>query len=275
MSAFSVFLWSVFPYICLLIMLVGTIYRYHFNQLSWTSKSSELLEKRLLSIGSRLFHWGIVFVFLGHIAGLLFPLWLYSAIGISPEMYHIGAEVLGGFFGLMAFVGISILLYRRITNRRVRRNSDISDFVTDGLLWIVILLGLMMTIGYDPIYGAFEYRTTVGPWIRSIIALQPDVALMAHVPILLQIHIAAAFILFAVSPFTRLVHLYSVPIIYLTRAPLQYRARDRFIRAQVQPVVPPKRPVLPKAEPVYPETEMVPQPTTNMERELVGSQRTR
>jgi nitrate reductase gamma subunit len=276
MSGWSLFLWSVFPYICLLILVVGTIYRYHCNQLSWTSKSSELLEKRLLSVGSTLFHWGLVFVIAGHVAGLLFPIEWYSSIGISPELYHMGAEVLGGFFGLLAFAGISVLLYRRITNRRVRQNSDLSDFVTDGLLWIVILLGLLVTIGYSTIYGAYEYRATVGPWIRSVIVLQPDAGLMAQVPVLLQVHIITAFILFAVSPFTRLVHLYSLPLTYLMRAPLQYRARDRFIRVPVQPqpMIPPKRPVFPE-EPVLPKTERVPEPVAAAERELAATRRSR
>jgi nitrate reductase gamma subunit len=272
MSALSVFLWGVFPYICLLLMVVSTIYRYHANQLSWTSKSSELLEKRLLSVGSTLFHWGIIFVLIGHVAGLLVPMWWYSAIGISPEMYHIGAEILGGFFGLLALAGISILLYRRIANQRVRLNSDISDYVTDGLLWLVILLGVMMTVGYDPIYGAFEYRATIGPWIRSVIAFQPNVALMASVPILLQVHIAAAFVLFAVSPFTRLVHLYSVPVAYLTRAPLQYRARDRFARVQPQPVIPPRPPVWVEKQ-LSSGAGPAPELATTEDRELVGSRR--
>jgi len=270
MSALSIFLWSVFPYICLLIMVVGTIYRYHSNQLGWTSKSSELLEKRLLSVGSRLFHWGIIFVFAGHVMGLLVPMEWYNVVGISPEMYHIGAEALGGLFGLLALAGISILLYRRTANRRVRLNSDVSDYVTDGLLWIVIFLGVIMTIGYDPIYGAFEYRATVGPWIRSVIAFQPNIALMASVPILLQVHIAAAFVLFAVSPFTRLVHLYSAPIAYLTRAPLQYRARDRFARARVQPVIPPKPPVWVEKQ-LPAQAGLAPELAAAEERELVES----
>lgn len=276
MSGLSLFLWSVFPYICLLILVVGTIYRYHSNQISWTSKSSELLEKRLLTVGSTLFHWGLAFVVAGHVVGLLFPIGLYTALGISPELYHAGAEVIGGFFGLMTFAGISVLLYRRIANRRVRLNSDVSDYVTDGLLWIVILLGLLVTIGYSSIYGAYEYRTTVGPWIRDIIFLQPNAGLMAQVPVILQVHIIAAFVLFAVSPFTRLVHLYSAPLTYIMRAPLQYRARDRFIRVPVapQPVMPPKRPVFPE-EPALPETERTPAPTAATRRELTASRHSR
>ena len=225
MTQLAAFTWGVFPYICLTVMVVGTIYRYQSDQLSWGSKSSEMLEKKLLTTGSMLFHVGIFFVLGGHIAGLLVPMQVYTALGISPELYHTVAEVAGGLSGLMAFAGISILLYRRIANARVRRNSDASDYVSDGLLWIVILLGLAVTLGYSTLYGPYEYRATVGPWIRSVLTLQPDVALMAGVPLILQVHIALAFLLFGISPFTRLIHMYSLPLGYLTRAPIQYRAR--------------------------------------------------
>lgn len=225
MTQLSAFTWGVFPYICLTVMVVGTIYRYQSDQLGWGSKSSELLEKKLLTTGSMLFHIGIFFVLGGHIAGLLVPMQLYDALGISPELYHTVAEVAGGLAGLMAFAGISILLYRRIANARVRKNSDISDYVSDGLLWVVILLGLAVTLGYSTLYGPYEYRATVGPWIRGVVTLHPDAALMAGVPLILQVHIALAFLLFGISPFTRLIHMYSFPIAYLTRAPIQYRAR--------------------------------------------------
>ncbi|HEX6800195.1 MAG TPA: respiratory nitrate reductase subunit gamma [Ktedonobacterales bacterium] len=225
MTQLTAFTWGVFPYICLVTMIVGTIYRYQSDQLRWGSKSSELLEKKLLTRGSILFHIGIFLVLGGHVAGLLVPMQLYDALGISPELYHTVAEVAGGAAGLMAFAGISILLYRRIANARVRHNSDLSDYVSDGLLWIVILLGLAVTLGYSTLYGPYEYRATVGPWIRGVLTLHPDVALMAGVPLILQVHIALAFLLFGISPFTRLIHIYSFPLGYLTRAPIQYRAR--------------------------------------------------
>jgi nitrate reductase gamma subunit len=225
MTQLSAFTWGVFPYICLAVMIVGTLYRYQSDQLRWGSKSSELLEKKLLTVGSMLFHVGIFFVLAGHVAGLLVPVEFYNAIGISSEVYHGAAIVLGGLSGLVALAGISILLYRRIANARVRMNSGFSDYVSDGLLWLVIALGLAFTLGYSIVHGPYEYRATVGPWIRSVLSLQPDTALMAGVPLLLQVHIALAFMLFGISPFTRLIHIYSIPIGYLRRAPLVYRAR--------------------------------------------------
>ncbi|MGE5333476.1 MAG: respiratory nitrate reductase subunit gamma [Nitrososphaerota archaeon] len=239
------------------------MYRYDANQLSWTSKSSELLEKRLLTIGSMLFHVGILLVFAGHVFGLLIPIQVYTALGISPETYHAFAIIGGGGAGLMAFVGISILLYRRIFNARVRRTSDVSDYVADGLLWVVILLGMLVTWGYNLLNGAYEYRTSVGPWIRSVLVFQPNAALMTDVPLILQIHIAATLLLLAVSPFTRLIHAYSAPIAYLTRAPLQYRARYGFGSARVTrlgerpvPAIPSTPPSTPPRAPVGSEPEV-------------------
>ncbi|HEX8733229.1 MAG TPA: respiratory nitrate reductase subunit gamma, partial [Ktedonobacterales bacterium] len=261
MTQLSAFTWGIFPYICLTVMIVGTIYRYQTGQLNWGSRSSEILEKKLLTVGSRLFHIGILFVFGGHVAGLLVPVEFYNALGISSEMYHGGAIVLGGLSGLLALLGLSILLYRRIANARVRVNSSFSDYVSDGLLWLVIALGLAFTLGYSLINGPYEYRVTVGPWIRSVLALQPNTALMAGVPLLLQVHIALAFALFGVSPFTRLVHVYSIPIGYLTRAPLVYRARYGFRPAPAAVGRPATRRAAPRPVPApEPLPEPVPEP---------------
>ena len=236
MGYFAGFIWGLFPYICLVVMIVGTIYRYQTDQLRWTSKSSELLEKKLLILGSVTFHIGILFVFLGHILGLLIPIQAYNALGISSEVYHGFAIVIGGASGLVALFGISVLLYRRIAVECVRRDSDISDYIADGLLLIVILLGDLFTLGYNLANGSYEYRATVGPWIRSIVTLHPDVTLMAGVPFVMQLHIGLAFLLFGISPFTRLIHIYSFPFAYLTRAPLLYRARYGYERErQPQP----------------------------------------
>lgn len=260
MTQLTTFTWGVLPYICLVVMIVGALYRYQSDQLRWTSKSSELLEKKLLTVGSMLFHVGILFVFGGHVAGLLVPEEFYNALGILSELYHTGAIVLGGLSGLVALAGISILLYRRIANPRIRMNSDISDYVSDGFLWVVIFLGLAFTLGYSLINGPYEYRETVGPWIRSVLALHPNVALMAGVPVLLQVHIALAFALFGISPFTRLVHIYSIPFGYLTRAPLLYRTRFGYgyAAANRRPTPAPTRPrTLPQPWPV-PEHEEAP-----------------
>ncbi len=222
------FWWVIFPYLCLTIMIVGLVYRYTYGQIGWGSKSSEVLEKKLLRWGSLLFHWGILFVFGGHVMGLLIPISIYHAIGLPDESYHLMAQTVGGLAGLAAFLGVVILLIRRTFNKRVRKNSSPSDFVSLVLLMIVIGLGEYFTTIYDSIHGAFEYRTTVGPWVRGLFVFHPNATLMTHVPVILQVHIIFALILFASIPFTRLVHIFSIPWRYPTRAPIQYRSRTRY-----------------------------------------------
>ncbi len=219
------FLWVVYPYLCLMVLVVGMLSRYNYDQIGWTSKSSELLEKRLLRLGSPLFHWGIIFVFLGHVAGLLVPIEVYRSLGVTEHLYHMGAMAMGGLTGLMTLVGLLLLLWRRLSVRRVLRHTSGGDWLALLFLIATVTLGLLMTLVYNVSHLPYEYRTTVGPWIRGVILLHPDAALMAHVPLVLQLHILTALALFAVSPFTRLVHIFSLPLAYLRRAPMQYRRR--------------------------------------------------
>lgn len=222
------FWWVIFPYLALVVMIVGSVYRYAHNPMSWGSRSSALLEKRWLKWGSQLFHWGILLVIAGHVMGLLVPLTVYQAMGISASFYHRNADILGGIAGLMAGAGLAILLVRRLWNGRVRKNSSVSDILTLGLLFLVVTTGDYVTIVRNNVVGPYEYRATVGPWLRGLLVLHPDAALMAHVPVAFQVHIVLAFLLFAVSPFTRLVHIWSLPLAYLRRAPIQYRDRAQY-----------------------------------------------
>ena len=127
---FEQFLWVVLPYIVLTIFIGGHIYRYQYDQFGWTSKSSELLEKKLLRLGSNLFHWGIIFVFGGHVMGLLIPVEVYEAMGITEHQYHTIALVGGIPAGLAATFGILILFYRRMTVRRLIATSTKGDWVS-------------------------------------------------------------------------------------------------------------------------------------------------
>jgi nitrate reductase gamma subunit len=231
----SEFLWVVYPYLCLMVLVVGMLTRYNYDQIGWTSKSSEILEKRLLGLGSPLFHWGIIFVFLGHVAGLLVPIEVYQALGVSEHLYHMGAMAMGGITGLMTLVGLLLLLWRRLSVRRVKSHTSTGDWVALGFLIATVALGLSMTLVYNVSHVAYEYRTTVGPWIRGVILLHPQAALMAHVPLVLQLHILTALALFAVSPFTRLVHIFSLPLAYLRRRPIQYRRRTPAVPCEPAP----------------------------------------
>lgn len=222
------FWWVVYPYICLMIMIVGSLYRFTYRQIAWGSKSSQMLEQASLKWGSRLFHWGIIFVFFGHVMGLVIPMWVYADLGVTPEFYHLNAIIFGGVIGILCWLGAGILLIRRSFNLRVRANSHFSDFLTLDVLMVVLTLGLAVTLIYDVFDQRYEYRATIGPWFRELLTLHPDASLMTKVPLIFQLHIIAAFALFAMSPFTRLVHIWSYPLHYVGRSPIQYRSRARY-----------------------------------------------
>lgn len=221
----SAFWWGVFPYLCIAVMVTASIYRRLTRSVTWSAKSSEFLEKRWLAWASPLFHWGILCALAGHVAGLLIPIGVYHAVGVPDETYHALAMWGGGAAGLAASIGVLLLLLRRAGVKRVRRNSSAGDWVALALLAAVVWTGTAMTVGHNLVVGPYEYRTTVGPWLRSLLFLRPDVARMAGVPALLQWHVILSFALFAATPFTRLVHVFSAPVRYPYRAPIVYRSR--------------------------------------------------
>ncbi len=221
---FEQFLWIVLPYLILTIFIFGHIYRYQHDQFGWSSKSSELLEKKLLRLGSNLFHFGIIFVFGGHVMGLLIPIEVYEMLGVNEHQYH-NIALLGGIpAGLAATAGILILFYRRMTVRRLIATSTKGDWASLLFLTIVILSGMSATFLNINSHG-FDYRTTIGPWLRGILTFRPDASLMTEVPMWFKIHLLAVLGLFAAWPFTRLVHVFSVPLRYLSRSYVVYRKR--------------------------------------------------
>ncbi|MFB9275157.1 respiratory nitrate reductase subunit gamma [Cohnella cellulosilytica] len=222
----EVLLWGVLPYVVLTLFVAGLIWRYATNPFGWTSKSSEMLEKRKLKWGSLLFHYGILAVFCGHIAGLLVPVEVYRRLGVSDELYHLAAIAGGMPAGIAAFVGSLILLYRRYADARIRATSSTGDRAALLVLVVVLFTGLAATAGNSLSHGDFDYRTTINPWLRGVLALQPDPALMETVPVGFKVHILTTFVLYLVFPFTRLVHVFSLPLGYLRRSYVLYRRRN-------------------------------------------------
>lgn len=219
------FLWVIFPYLMITLFIVGHIYRYNVDQLAWTAKSSEFLEKKSLKWGSMMFHIGILLVFAGHVVGLLIPKSLLEWIGVSEPLYHAGAVYGGGFAGIVTLIGIIILLNRRLTNKRVRITSDTSDFITVILVFLIILIGIYNTIIGNHLHPNFDYRESISPWVRGLLTFTPDPSLMSGVPIGFQLHILISFALIGYWPFTRLVHVWSVPLTYFKRRYIVYRKR--------------------------------------------------
>ncbi|EES75331.1 MULTISPECIES: respiratory nitrate reductase subunit gamma [Paenibacillus] len=223
MSLFEQFLWVIFPYLCVVTFVVGHIFRYRYDQFNWTAKSSEFIEKKRLMLGSLLFHIGIIPVILGHVAGLGIPKEWMNAIGVNEHLYHIGAMYGGGFFGVVTFAGMLILTMRRLTMKNVRRLSSASDMIVNGLLLFIIFMGMYSTLVTNNVQPDFDYRETISIWFRNLLILRPEASYMAEVPITFQIHILAGFLIFALWPFTRLVHVWSVPLNYARRSYILYR----------------------------------------------------
>lgn len=219
----SEILWAILPYIALSVFVVGNLYRYLFDSSVWSSKSSELLEKRQLKWGSLMFHYGLIFVFLGHVGGLLIPESVTQAMGVTEAQYRMSAFLIGGISGIVSIAGLIILLYRRITVPSVRSTSDSSDWLVLGLLLLVMSLGIFNTLSSPILFSGFDYRLSIAPWFRQLFLLQPDPSLMTTVPLTFQVHILSAMALAIVWPFTRLVHVWTIPIRYLRRAPILYR----------------------------------------------------
>jgi nitrate reductase gamma subunit len=225
-TALQIILWVAIPYAAIAVFIVGHIWRYRYDKFGWTTRSSQTYESRLLRWGSPMFHLGILMVIAGHVVGLLIPReWLY-AIGISEEIYHVGATALGTFAAVLTLAGLAILIYRRRTVGPVFLATTVMDKIMYVFLGATLAFGTAATVVYQLFGGGFHYRETISPWIRSILIFQPDVALMEQVPLMFQIHVISAFALFALWPFTRLVHVFSAPIGYLFRPYIVYRSRD-------------------------------------------------
>ncbi|ACZ88201.1 respiratory nitrate reductase subunit gamma [Streptosporangium roseum] len=226
MNALDVVLWVVAPYLAITVFVLGHVWRYRYDKFGWTTRSSQMYESRLLRIGSPLFHFGILVVLLGHIGGLVIPKSWTEAAGVTEEVYHISAVVLGTLAGVATLGGLAILIYRRRTVGPVFTATTRNDKLMYAVLSLVIVLGLAATVAANIVGGGYDYRTTISPWFRSIFLLQPEAGLMAGAPPLFQLHALSALLLFAIWPFTRLVHMLTAPVGYLTRPYIVYRSRD-------------------------------------------------
>lgn len=220
-------LWVVVPYVCLAIFVVGHVWRLRNGLMTWTTRSTQLLERRLLRIGSPLFHLGLLAVIGGHVLGILVPKGATEAAGLSEHTYHLVSVTAGTAAGVAMTLGYAILLYRRIRIPRVRRTTTAADRATYLLLGVIIVTGMWATVGVNLLGGGYDYRETVGPWFRGLFTLGPEAELMSGAPFTYQLHALAAMLLYALWPFSRLVHAWSVPIAYLRRSPILYRPRSK------------------------------------------------
>jgi nitrate reductase gamma subunit len=180
-SALNTILWVAIPYVAITIFVVDHYWRYRYDKFGWTTRSSQLYERRLLRWGSPLFHFGILLVALGHIGGLLIPESWTAAAGVSESAYHAAAAGLGTVAGFCTLVGVAILIYRRRTVGPVFSATTRNDKAMYVLLVGTILLGLGTTVLGNLTGHPHDYRQTVVPWFRSIFYLHPDTGLILKV----------------------------------------------------------------------------------------------
>ena len=218
-------LWVIVPYACMAVFVVGHYWRYRYDKFGWTTLSTQLYESRLLRWGSPLFHFGILAVLAGHVMGLVIPKAWTETVGITDDMYHVMAVGLGAIAGVCTVTGLVLLIMRRRLVGPVFRATSRMDKVMYVGLALVILTGMANTI-VGNIIGHYDYREGVSIWFRGLFFLNPRPDLMAASPLTFQAHALASMALFALWPFTRLVHVFSVPLAYLWRPYVLYRSRD-------------------------------------------------
>ncbi|MEX2517617.1 MAG: respiratory nitrate reductase subunit gamma [Gammaproteobacteria bacterium] len=219
MTYWNEFFFGVFPYIAGTVFLLGSLVRYDKSQYTWRTGSSQLLSNtRSFRIGNYLFHIGIILLFFGHLFGLLTPPAVYHALGISTSAKQLMAVVAGGFFGLVCLAGLVTLVYRRTTDPRVRRTGSKMDMFILYLLLAQLLTGLFtITVSVGHLDGAVMLQITT--WAQKLVTFQPDAAdSILNIPWPYRLHMFLGMVMFFIFPFTRLVHIWSVPYGYIGRA---------------------------------------------------------
>lgn len=222
------FIFGIYPYIALSVLVIGSVARYERDPATWKSSSSQLLRHKQLATGSILFHGGVLTIFFGHLVGLLTPLWLIEALGISHEAKQILAVVVGGVAGVIALSGGIMLLHRRLVDPRIRATSSTMDIVILSLLLLQLCLGLLtIIISVQHIDGSEMVKFM--QWAQAIFTLDGRAASYTRgVPVLFQLHIFLGLTIFTLFPFSRLVHMLSAPVRYLWRPGYQIvRTRKR------------------------------------------------
>lgn len=224
MTTVREFFFVILPYICLASFILGHLWRYRYDQFGWTSNSSQLYESKTLRWASPMWHFGLLGVLAGHFVGLVIPESWTNAIGVSESAYHLFAVVMGSIFGVIMLIGFVGLVGRRLATRSVRMATVPGDKLMYPVLAIVIVLGLINTL-YFQIFDVYNYRPSISEWFRSIFYLRPEAGIVTGAPWSFQLHAIAAWILIGIWPYTRLVHVFSVPIWYLRRPYVVYRSR--------------------------------------------------
>ncbi|GAA4233055.1 respiratory nitrate reductase subunit gamma [Actinomadura meridiana] len=224
MKHLNITLWGVLPYLVLALFVLGSAWRFHYDRFGITTRSSQLHESRLLKVAGPVFHVGLLMVIAGHLVGLLVPESVTERLQVSESFYRANALLVGGAAGLATAAGLAVLIWRRLRTRAVRAASLPSDRVLYPILALVLAAGLAATLP-SGVSGDYDYRLGVSIWFRSLFELDPNVDAMRNAPLVYQVHTLTGMALFALWPFSRLVHAFAAPVGYLVRPYIVYRSR--------------------------------------------------
>lgn len=208
---------GIYPYIALSVLAIGSVIRYDREPYSWRSGSSQLLRRRQLMAGSVLFHLGVLLIFAGHFVGLLTPIALFDALGVSHGAKQLLAIIAGGVAGSFAFIGASMLLHRRLFDSRIRRNSSFSDIAILFLLWLQLVLGMAtIFVSLDHLDG--HEMVKFMSWAQGIFTFEAGASsYVMDVHPIFKAHLFLGLTILLLFPFTRLVHMLSAPVRYIWR----------------------------------------------------------
>ena len=226
MNYLDTLLFGVYPYLAGAVFLLGSLARFDRDQFTWKAHSSQILNNKNMRLASNLFHVGILLLFLGHFVGLLTPPEIFHALGVSAGAKQVLAIVAGSIAGIMCFVGLTLLVQRRLTDPRVRANSTRMDIFILLLLYAQVILGLL-TIPVSLMHLDGHNMLNLMAWARNVVTFDPAeaVAAVSEIGFLFKLHMVLGMTVFLVFPFSRLVHIWSAPFGYLFRAYQIVRAK--------------------------------------------------
>ena len=213
MNSLNNFLFIVFPYIAIVVFFVGSIYRYKSSAFKYSSLSSQFLEGKKGFWGVVPFHIGILVLFLGHLALFLFP--KLTLMLNSDPVRLILHEGIAFTFGISVFIGLTVLILRRLFNPRIRAVTNSMDVIIELLLLSQIVLGLWVALGYR--WGTSWFASDLSPYLWSLVKLNPQIEAVSALPVVIKLHIIGAFLILLLIPFTRLVHFLVAPFHYIWR----------------------------------------------------------
>ena len=218
---FHYFMFGLFPYVMFSVLFLGSIVRFDRDPYSWRSKSSQLLRRKQLTWGSNMFHAGVLVVLTGHFFGLLTPIWVFEAMGISHGFKQVMAMTVGGIAGVFAVAGLLLLLHRRLFDVRIRATSSFADIAVLALLLVQLILGLAtIPVSMQHLDGVEVMKFM--NWIQHIVTFRPGAdEFIRDVHPLYKAHLILGLFIFTVLPFTRLVHIWSAPWGYVFRKQYQ------------------------------------------------------